>query len=62
MGKGSLKPGDKAPASGQYRAIGPHGGKGKEVTVPKGHQLPPAGPAGTTFRLADRTKNKSGRG
>ena len=56
-----LKPGKKAPVSAQYQQVGPRGGKGKEVTVVKGESLPP-GPKGTTYRIADRTKNKSGRG
>jgi hypothetical protein len=62
MAKEPLKPGQKAPASGQYQQIGPRGGKGKEVTVTKGEPLPPTPNAGTTYRIADRTKNKSGRG
>ena len=38
-----LKPGQPAPASGQYGQLGPKGGKtGKEVTVVKGEPLPPA--------------------
>lgn len=59
---GALKPGQKAPASAQYRQIGPRGGKGKEVTVTRGEPLPPAPTPGTTYRIADRTDNKSGRG
>jgi hypothetical protein len=57
----NLPPGSKAPASGEYQQIGPRGGKGKEVTVPKGHVLPP-GPAGTTYDLVRPAHNKSGRG
>lgn len=52
-----LTPGTKAPSSGQYR---PSRG-GPEVTVPKGHRLPP-GPKGTVWKNVDPTKNKSGRG
>ena len=59
MSKQPLKPGSTAPASAQYDQIGPRGGKIKEVTVPKGHTLPP-GPKGATYQIADRTKNKSG--
>ena len=59
--KGPLKPGSKAPASGQYQQIGPRGGKGPEVTVSKGETMPPAPAKGTTYRLVDRTNNKSGR-
>ena len=55
-----LKPGQKAPYSGQYKQI--EGGKvTKEVTVVKGKTLPP-GSKGTTYKLADRTKNKAGMG
>ena len=61
MPKQPLRPGSTAPASAQYQQIGPRGGAGKEVTVPKGHTLPP-GPKGTTYDIVDRTKNKSGRG
>ncbi len=60
MANKPLKPGNIAPRSGQYRQIGPRGGLGKEVTVPKGTVLPP-GPKGTTYKLVDATKNKSGR-
>lgn len=57
-----LKPGQKAPRSGQYQKIGPRGGKGDEVTVVKGEPLPPAPAKGTTYTLVDPSKNKSGRG
>lgn len=60
-GKG-MKPGNTAPKSGQYQQIGPRGGKGKEVTVTKGEPLPPAPSKGTTYKLVDPTKNKSGTG
>ena len=56
-----LRPGSTAPHSGQYQQVGPRGGKGKEVTSVKGEPLPP-GPSGTTYKLVDPTKNKSGRG
>ena len=56
-----LKPGNRAPASAQYKRVGPRGGAGPEVTVVKGRTLPPA-PRGTTYKIVDRTKNKSGRG
>lgn len=52
-----LTPGTKAPSSGQYR---PKGG-GAEVTVPKGHTLPPGPHKGTVWVNVDRTKNNSGR-
>jgi len=60
-GKG-LSPGSKAPQSGQYQQIGPRGGKGKEVTVVKGEPMPPAPQKGTTYKIVDPTKNKSGQG
>ncbi len=61
QGKG-MKPGQTAPKSGQYQQIGPRGGKGKEVTVTKGEPLPPAPAKGSTYKLVDPTKNKSGTG
>ncbi|MEO6197269.1 MAG: hypothetical protein ABIP58_04085 [Dehalococcoidia bacterium] len=61
MAKGLLRPGNVAPHSGQYQQIGPRGGAGKEVTVVKGEPLPPTPAPGTTYRLVDPTKNKSGR-
>ncbi len=42
-----LKPGEKAPKSGQYQ---------------KGEPMPPTDKKGTTFDLVDPTKNKSGKG
>ena len=56
-----LTPGSRAPSSGQYQQIGPRGGKGKEVTVVKHEHLPPAPSKGTTYKIVDRTKNKSGK-
>ena len=56
-----LKPGNKAPKSGQYEVIGPRGGHtGKEVTSAKGETMPPT-KSGSTFNLVDPTKNKSGK-
>lgn len=57
-----LKPGNAAPASGQYQEIGPRGGKGREVTSEKGESLPPTTKKRSTYDLVDRTDNKSGRG
>ena len=56
-----LKPGQNAPASGQYRQVGPRGGKGPEVTAVKGKPLPPTTRRGSTYKIVDRTQNKSGR-
>jgi len=57
-----LKPGQPAPASGQYQRIGPKGGKGPEVTSVKGEPLPPTSKPGSTYTLVDPSKNKSGKG
>lgn len=57
-----LRPGQKAPRSGQYVEINPGGRPGKEVTVVKNEPLPPAPRKGMTYKLVDPTKNKSGRG
>ena len=58
----ALKPGNKAPASGQYGVIGPRGGKtGHEVTVVKGEPLPPTQKAGQSYVLNDASNNKSGK-
>lgn len=59
--KSGLKPGQRAPASGQYGQVGPRGGKGREVTVVKGEPLPPTTKKGSTYKLVDASKNKSGR-
>ena len=48
-----LKPGQKAPVSGQYK---PSKGGG-EVTAVKGKRLPPAKP-GAKYKLVDPTKRK----
>lgn len=61
MGK-SYKPGEKAPASGQYKITGPRGGDtGEERTAVRGKPLPPPPKPGQRYEIADRTKNKSGR-
>lgn len=41
--------------------VGPRGGKGHEVTATKGETLPPTTSPGSTYKLVDATKNKSGR-
>lgn len=56
-----LKPGADVPKSGQYQEIGPRGGKGREVTCVKGETLPPTTQQGSTYKLVDPSKNKSGR-
>lgn len=57
-----VKPGEKAPASGQYEERGPRGGKtGHEVTISRGERMPPTKGPGGSFDLVDPSKNKSGR-
>lgn len=53
-----LKPGQHAPASGQYGIVGPRGGHGPERTVVKGEPLPPTPTSGSTYKLVDRTKTR----
>ena len=62
MKKPTLKPGERAPASGQYQQVGPRGAVPREVTVVKREPLPPAPKKGMSYKLIDRTKNKAGRG
>jgi hypothetical protein len=57
-----LKPGNTAPASGQYEIRGPRGGHtGQERTVTRGEPLPPTPASGQTYTLVDRTRNGAGR-
>jgi hypothetical protein len=57
-----LSPGQTAPASGQYREVGPRGGQpSREVTVVRGEPLPPTTGSGRRYVLSDPTDNKSGR-
>lgn len=57
-----LKPGQKAPDSGQYEIVGPRGGDagGKERTVVQGEPLPPTPKPGQKYRIVDKTRT-SGR-
>ena len=58
----SLKPGEKAPKSGQYGIVGTRGGNtGKERTVTKGEPMPPTPKPGQGYILVDQTKNGSGK-
>ena len=62
MSSKRLKPGEKAPASGQYEIRGPRGGKtGEERTVVRNEPLPPTPQPGQSYTIADRTKNGAGR-
>jgi hypothetical protein len=57
-----LKPGEKAPASGQYEIVGPRGGRtGEERTVVRREPLPPTPKPGQGYKITDRTKNDSGK-
>jgi hypothetical protein len=57
-----LKPGNIAPASGQYEIVGPRGGRtGQERTVTRGEPLPPTPASGQTYTIVDRTRNGAGR-
>ena len=63
MAKKTYKPGETAPASGQYEIVGPRGGRtGEERTVVKNEPMPPTPEKGQKFIIVDRTKNKSGKG
>lgn len=53
-----LKPGQKAPRSGQYEILGPRGGgTGVERTVVKREPLPPTLERGQRYKLVDPTKH-----
>lgn len=64
MGKQEYKPGQAAPASGQYGVVGPRGGTSHqpEVTVPQGTKFPPTPKPGEGYVMNDPTHNKSGHG
>jgi len=63
MGAKQIKPGQTAPASGQYRIEGPRGGDtGKERTVTRGEPLPPTPKPRQTYRMVDPTRNGDGTG
>lgn len=53
-----LKPGNKAPQSGQYEILGPRGGRGPERTIVRGEPLPPTPQPGSSYVIVDRTKTK----
>ena len=58
-----VRPGERVPASGLYQIIGPRGGEtGKERTMARGETAPPTPKPGESYRIAERAKNKSGRG
>lgn len=54
-----LKPGHKAPVSGQYAIIDKDGrDTGVERTVVEGEPLPPTPQKGQTFVLKDKTRHR----
>ena len=58
----SIKPGERAPISGQYEIVGPNGGgTGSERTGVKVKTMPPPPKPGQGSVPVDPTKNKSGR-
>lgn len=58
----AVKPGEVSPASGEWQQRGPRGGHGPEVTVPKGHVMPPGPGKGYSYDLVRPAKNQSGKG
>jgi hypothetical protein len=59
MSRATYRPGQPAPASGQYPVVGPRGGEtGVEVTAIKGRPLPPTPKSGMGYGSPDKTKHK----
>lgn len=55
----TYKPGEKVPASGQYKTIDTKGrDKGHEVTSVKGEPFPPTQKPGERYVMADKTRHK----
>jgi hypothetical protein len=58
MASTKIKPGQKAPASGQYEIVSRTGKEtGVERTVVRGDPLPPTPAKGQSYKLTDRTKH-----
>ena len=51
--KRTVKPGQKAPESGQYKTP-----NGTEITLVKGKTVPPTGKPNQKYVLVDKTKHK----
>jgi len=60
MSHNSIKPGAKAPKSGQATQVGPRGGQQSktETTVIKGKPMPPTSKPGNGWVIVDPTKHK----
>ena len=59
MAPHKLRPGQKAPDSGQYGIVNRQGTKtGEERTVTKGKSLPPTPHKGQSYVIVDRTKHR----
>ncbi len=60
MSKQLIKPGSKAPVSGQAVPVGPRGGKAgnNETTIVKGKTVPPTPKPGQGWVITDPTKHK----
>ena len=56
MKKITTTTGQKAPTSGQYRAVGSK----TEVTLVQGKRVPPTPTGATKFTLVDQTRHKGG--
>lgn len=52
--KKTVKTGQKAPVSGQYKPAGSN----TEITLVQGKRVPPTSGGATTFTLVDKTKHK----
>ena len=56
----NLRPGQRAPRSGQYEVVGPRGGQtGQEVTSVRLKPLPPTPKPGQSYVLVDPTKHRT---
>lgn len=53
--KTSVKTGQKAPISGQYKPIGSN----NEITLVRGKTVPPSSNGVTKFTLVDKTRHKN---
>jgi hypothetical protein len=61
MAEKPYKPGQTAPASGQYAQTGPRGGQpGPERTVTRGEPFPPTPRPNQGYVMVDPTKNGAG--